>query len=39
MYEYGEEGVLQYPRNVCPVAVVSFVYEKDSRDLKSNSPR
>ncbi|XP_022299750.2 uncharacterized protein LOC111108271 isoform X2 [Crassostrea virginica] len=39
MYEYGEEGVMQYPRNVCPVAVVSFVYEKDSRDAKSSSPR
>ncbi|XP_061195313.1 uncharacterized protein LOC133203560 [Saccostrea echinata] len=39
MYEYGEEEVVQYPRNVCPVAVVSFVYEKDSRDPRTNSPR
>ncbi|XP_072438424.1 protein TASOR isoform X1 [Chiloscyllium punctatum] len=28
LYEFGNEGMRQYPRHVCPYAVVSFVYKE-----------
>ncbi|XP_048403418.2 protein TASOR isoform X2 [Stegostoma tigrinum] len=28
LYEFGNEGIRQYPRHVCPYAVVSFVYKE-----------
>ncbi|XP_067907804.1 protein TASOR-like isoform X2 [Heterodontus francisci] len=29
LYEFGNEGIRQYPRHVCPYAVVSFVYKEN----------
>ncbi|XP_072136515.1 protein TASOR isoform X1 [Mobula birostris] len=29
LYEFGNEGIRQYPRHVCPYAVVSFIYKEN----------
>ncbi|XP_078065734.1 protein TASOR-like isoform X2 [Mustelus asterias] len=37
LYEFGNEGIRQYPRHVCPYAVVSFVY-KENKIPKTPKP-